>query len=240
MRRFDEAHAALDRALELSPNDEGALANKASLFQAEGRWDAAARELARIPADSTDEFVAATRVGQEIAQGHFEAAIALIEPRTVAAKPGEPLNTTAKAFLTQLGYCHEWAGHPEKARSTFMRAVQAIKPSPETVVVADSLGLPQFLALAYAGLGNKEKALEQAKRAVSDYETDAVNKPNAEATRAQIQARFGDLDSAIAIIPHLLEVTAGITPADLRTNPLWNPLRKDPRFARLMAEPQTK
>ena len=42
--------------------------------------------------------------------------------------------------------------------------------------------------------------------------------------------RFGDLDSAIAALPHLLEVPAGITTADLRLNPIWDPLRKDPRF----------
>jgi hypothetical protein len=57
-----------------------------------------------------------------------------------------------------------------------------------------------------------------------------VNKPLAETALAQIQARFGDDDAAIAAIPHLLEVPAGITIADLRLNPLWDPLRKDPRF----------
>jgi hypothetical protein len=93
--------------------------------------------------------------------------------------------------------------------------------------------LPSFLALAYAGLGNKEKALKQARQAVSDYDTDAVAKPPAEATLAQIQGRFGDIDSAIAAIPHLLEVPAGITRADLRFNPFWDPLRKDPRFQKL-------
>ena len=67
-----------------------------------------------------------------------------------------------------------------------------------------------------------------------------MNKPNAETVLAQIQARFGDFDSAIAALPHLLEVPAGITRADLRFNPLWNPLRKDPRFAKFIAEPQPK
>jgi hypothetical protein len=65
---------------------------------------------------------------------------------------------------------------------------------------------------------------------INDYATDAVAKPNAEAVLAQIQARFGDFDSAIAAIPHLLEVPAGITAADLRLNPWWDLLRKDPRF----------
>jgi TolB-like protein/Flp pilus assembly protein TadD len=235
LRRFDEAQAALDRALELSPNDESAIANKANLLQTEGRLDEAAKQLARIPADSTDDYVVLMRAVQAIFEGHFDAAIALIEPRTTPAKPGDPLNTTAKTFLVQLGYCQEWAGRNNEARATFARAIQAIKPAPDYVVSPESLGLPYFLALAYAGLGEKEKALEQAKRAVSDYANDAVNKPNAEATLAQIQARFGDLDSAIAALPHLLEVPAGIMPADLRYNPLWNPLRQDPRFIKFIA-----
>src|SRR5262249_28103345 len=39
IRRFDEAHAALDHALEISPNNAGALAAKAGVFQDEGRLD---------------------------------------------------------------------------------------------------------------------------------------------------------------------------------------------------------
>jgi hypothetical protein len=73
---------------------------------------------------------------------------------------------------------------------------------------------------------------------VAQYENDAVDKPGAEAVLAQIQAQFGDVESAISVIPHLLEVPAGITRADLRFNPLWDPLRKDPRFINLCQEQQ--
>jgi TolB-like protein/Tfp pilus assembly protein PilF len=238
LRRFPEAHAAIDQALEISPNDESALANKANLFQSEGRWDESAKQLARISADSTDDYVVLIRSVQAVHDGRFDAAIAIIEPKTKSSTPGQPLNTTTKLSLTQLGYFQEWAGRLSEAHSTFARAVQAIKPSPDFVVAPDSNGLPYGLALAYAGLGEKEKALEQAKRAVSDYSDDAVNKPNAETVLAQIQARFGDLDSAVAALPHLLEVPAGITRADLHFNPLWNPLRKDPRFQKLCQEQQ--
>jgi TolB-like protein/Tfp pilus assembly protein PilF len=240
LRRFEEAQATLDRALEISPNDESTLASKAAVFQTEGRWDEAAKQLARIPADSSDDFVVVVRAAQAIYEGRFDAAIAVIEPKTSSAKAGESLNATTKGFLVQLGFCQDWAGRTAEAHSTFARAVQAIKPSPDFAVPPDSQGMPYSLALAYAGLGDKQKALEQAQRAVSDYATDAVNRPNAEVVLAQIQARFGDLDSAIAALPHLLEVPAGITPADLRYNPLWNPLRKDPRFAKFIADPQAK
>jgi len=72
---------------------------------------------------------------------------------------------------------------------------------------------------------------------VKDYDNDAVTKPFALTTLAQIQAHFGDLDSAIAAIPHLLEVPAGVTRADLKYNPFWDPLRKDPRFQKLCQQP---
>ena len=57
---------------------------------------------------------------------------------------------------------------------------------------------------------------------------------------AQLQAYFGDLDPAIAALPHLLEVHNGVTVGDLRINPLWDPLRKDPRFTKLIADSDSK
>jgi TolB-like protein/Flp pilus assembly protein TadD len=232
LRRFKEAHAALDHALEITPNEPGALANKAFLFQCEGRLREAAEILARIPYDSRDEVVDYTRVTQAIRERQFEQAISIIKANVDGAKSS--LSSTAKLFRVELGYCQEWSGQSDEARLTYTRAVQSIKPSPEFVVAPEGIGLPYQLALAYAGLGDKEKALEQARRAVTDYETDAVAKPQAEIALAQIQVRFGDFDSAIAALPHLLEVPAGINVADLRFDPLWDPLRKDPRFEKIV------
>src|SRR5262249_22181020 len=56
-RRFPEAQAALDRALEISPNDDGAITAKADVFQEEGRLTEAAKELARLPKDSSDNYL---------------------------------------------------------------------------------------------------------------------------------------------------------------------------------------
>jgi hypothetical protein len=96
--------------------------------------------------------------------------------------------------------------------------------------------LPNLLAEAYAGLGDREKASTQARQAVQQYKNDAVAAPGAEIALAQIEARFGDVDSAMAALPHLLEVPAGLNRADLRYDPMWDPLRKDPRFQALLAK----
>ena len=237
LRRFDDAQAALDRALEISPDNQEALAGKASIFQSEGRLDEAAKQLARIPPDSAHDFVVNARVGQAVYERRFDAAIALIEPKVASLRPGEALSNFSRNFLVQLAHCQEWAGHADEARASYERVIQAIKPSDSAV--RSDIASHYFLAQAYAGLGDKTNALDHAHRFVADMADDAIAKPNAETLLAQIQARFGDLDSAIAALPHLLEVPAGITRADLRFDPMWDPLRNDPRFQKLVGSPTT-
>jgi TolB-like protein/Tfp pilus assembly protein PilF len=238
--RYDEAQATYDLALGIAPNEEDIRARKAYVYRNAGRLQDATRELARIPADSTNAVVRDTRIAQAIYERRFDDGIALIAQILSEIKPGELPDTDAVVAMLQLGHLQEWTGRPNEARITFARALQAIKPAPGSIVPADGGGLPNLLAEAYAGLGEREKALTQARQAVQQYSNDAVAAPGAEATLAQIQARFGDLDSALAALPHLLEVPAGLSPADLRYDPMWDLLRKDPRFQKLIAEPQTK
>jgi TolB-like protein/Tfp pilus assembly protein PilF len=233
LRRFDETYAVLDRAQQLAPNSETVRANKVTVLQAQGRLDEAHQQLSSLPENPTDDvWVVSARLTQAIYERHFDDAVRLIE-RKLTTDAGQPHDFFDKFFLVNLGYCHEWLGHAEEARNAFTRAVQAIKPTPETVAGPDANGTPTTLALAYAGLGEKEKALAQAQQALKDYATDAVFKPSAEITLAMIQARFGDHDAAIAALPHLLEIPAGLNVANLKFDPMWDPLRKDPRFQKL-------
>jgi len=236
LRRFDDALASIDRALQVAPEAAGEHANKAVVLQAAGRIDEARQELALVPNDVLDDWVVAARVTQAMYERHFGDAISIVERKINSLAPNQPLDSFAKLFLVQKGQCQEWLGQHEAARQTLERAVREIKPTPDTVVRVDANNTPTTLALAYAGLGEKEKALQQAAQAVKNYDGDAVNQPQNEVVLAQIQARFGDIDSAIAALPRLLEIPAGITVADLKFNPLWDPLRKDPRFQKLIAE----
>jgi TolB-like protein/Tfp pilus assembly protein PilF len=231
VRRYDEARAVLDRALEMVPGNEAALGVKALTFQAEGRLNEAAEILAKAPAKSQDEVLTFARAAQFYDERRFDAAIVQIQQQTPAAFANDP------RIMTLLGYCQKFAGHGDEARATFMRAAEAMKPTPDSVVVIDARNLPCYLAWVYAGLGEKEKALEQARHAITDYDNDALVKPFAETTLAIVQAQTGDIDLAIAALTHLLEVPNGETCGDLQTNPLWDPLRKDPRFEKLCQSP---
>jgi len=237
LRRFDDARAAVDRALQISPDSETSRAIKAGILQNEGRLPEAGQELARVPENSTEDYVVGSRITQALYERDFGRAIRVIEQKVNSVPAGQPLDSVTELALVQLGYCQQWTGRGEDARRSFSRAIEAIKPKPDSPVPPDANGTPNTLALAYAGLGEKEKALEQAQRAVKDYDNDAVNKPWSETTLAQIQARFGDHDAAIATLPHLLKVPAGLTIANLKLDPFWDPLRKDPRFQKLLQSP---
>src|SRR2546423_11106204 len=97
------------------------------------------------------------------------------------------------------------------------------------------------------GLGYKAAALALSERAiaVNPIEKDAIVGPIPIEILARVAARMGEPDRAIAALQKLLSipyagaVAAGIplTPALLRLDPMFDPLRKDPRFRILVASP---
>jgi tetratricopeptide (TPR) repeat protein len=236
LRRFDDARAVLDRALEIAPDSNSARATKAVVFQNEGRVREAADQLAKIPLNIVEDFVVSARINQAMYERHFDQVISIVEQKLASIPPGQPLDSITQFAVVQLGFCQQWLGRDAEAHRSFARAMESLKPQPDSPVLPDANGTPNTLALTYAGLGDKQKALAQAKQAVADYNGDAVNQPPAEVTLAQIQARFGDHDAAIAALPHLLEIPAGLTIANLKLDPYWDSLRQDPRFQELCAE----
>jgi tetratricopeptide (TPR) repeat protein len=232
VRRFDEALTIVDRALDIAPGNEAAIVAKARIFQTQGRLKEAAEILAKAPANSQDFDVSVQRAIQLYDERRFDAAIAYIQQNVPPAVANDPRT------IMFLGQCQQLAGKNEDARASFERAVAAMKPRPDSVVAIDARQLPIYLAWVYVGLGEKDKALEQARQGIAIYANDALAEPFAEQTLAIVQAQTGDIDSAIAALPHLLEMPNGETRGDLRISPLWDPLRKDPRFQKLVAEPE--
>ena len=66
---------------------------------------------------------------------------------------------------------------------------------------------------------------------------DPFEGPEEEESMARIYALLGDADHAIPILKRLLQIPYGgaITPALLRLDPVWDPIRNDPRFQELVA-----
>jgi len=110
----------------------------------------------------------------------------------------------------------------------------------------DNSDLPATLSWAYAAFGEKDSALKEAQRAIMllTRAKDAVSGPLLEENLALIQTIFGENSRAISSLTQLLQTPyfsrvyrlTPITPALLRLDPLWDPLRADPAFQKICEE----
>lgn len=121
-----------------------------------------------------------------------------------------------------------------KAQAAFERA----RPVAEKLVgdAPDEPSRHAELGAIFAGLGQKEDAINEGKKATEllPESEDAVDGPKATAALAEIYAWVGEPDEALRLLDHLLTVPNGLTVPLLKLDPVWDPLRKDPRFQALI------
>jgi hypothetical protein len=121
-----------------------------------------------------------------------------------------------------------------KAQAAFERA----RTVAEKLVgdAPDDPGRHAALGVILAGLSRKEDAINEGKKAVEllPESEDAVDGPKTTAALAEIYAWVGEHDEAFRLIDHLLTVRNGLTVPLLKLDPVWDPLRKDPRFQALI------
>jgi hypothetical protein len=115
------------------------------------------------------------------------------------------------------------------AREELYRKVEADPTDPFLMVA---------LAQADLALRFKEKAIQEAGRAMQlrPISEDAYDGPVVAMCAAQVYALANQLDAAFAQLNILVKIPSGLNYGELKTNPSWDPLRKDPRYEKLLAE----
>ena len=129
-------------------------------------------------------------------------------------------------------------GEAAQARAAFAEAQKALQGLPSES--RDQATTQINLAFVHAGLGRKDAALRAARRATEllPRAKDMLDGWYYVARLAKIEAQVGDTESALKHIKELLAAPAGyeVSAASLRTDPVWDPLRKDPRFPKLVSD----
>ncbi|MGH8126618.1 MAG: tetratricopeptide repeat protein, partial [Rhodanobacteraceae bacterium] len=240
-REWPDASAIMAHALAIAPDDASLIAGKASLAQALGQLDAAQKLLAPLPVQPDDPAAFEIRIMQWLYAHQYADAIQALQ--AAVAGPEASLGGTAGDYWYLLGFAQQLAGDNTAARTTWQTARDKLEAMQKAD--PDAPGVAADLGLVYAGLSEKDKALAEGQRAMrlQPASKDATQGPAWQEQLARIEAQTGEKDRAIADLKHLLQTSyrsafyaTAITPALLRQDPTWNPLRGDPRFQVLLKQ----
>jgi tetratricopeptide (TPR) repeat protein len=253
LRQFPAGLKLYDRALDIRPNDPDAMAAKASIYQAQGNLQEAAKLLDEVNANTPSQFLFETKIVQLRLERTLDEAVRLLQARLAQfhfASQGEKAGEQVLFALTQrVG--GDTAGAKitaEQTRNTLEHLYKDQSDNFQAGAPRAGADLALQLSLAYAVMGEKDSAIKTAERAVMllPRANDAAAGPVYEENLALIETIVGENSPAISALTQLLQVPysswyygpAPITPALLRFDPIWDPLRADPAFQKLCKEKQ--
>ncbi|WP_430389619.1 winged helix-turn-helix domain-containing protein [Dyella sp. 20L07] len=238
MRRYADADQAYGAALALSQNPAGErVAQAFNKLMWKGDPTALRAALAALVPGSN------AYAGNIMAM-YFERSLARDYAGVVKvaeADKAENWDDTDNIVLPRRLYL-AWALQAEgdAAKASAAYADVAARAQAALIERPDDADLHLALGFAYAGLGRKPEAIAEGRRAVAlmPVTEDALTGSDMLACQAQLYVRVGEPDQAIALIERVLSMPTGVimSSALLRLDPIWDPLRDDPRFKALLVK----
>src|SRR5881227_2618696 len=241
LRQFPTALKLYNRALDILPNELSLMALKASIYQAEGNLQEAAKSLVQVNAQTNSDAAVRIKLTQLRLERNPEG-IRFVQARQARLQFTSGIEKGSKQV--GLALAQRVAGETAHAKADAEQARSTLeslkKDQPENAFVAAAL------AIAYAALDEKDSALNEAQRAITllPSNKNRLSGPAFEENLALVEVIVGENTRAIATLTRLLQTPYGgwlysptpITPALLRLDPIWDPLRADPVFQKLCEE----
>jgi TolB-like protein/tRNA A-37 threonylcarbamoyl transferase component Bud32 len=236
LRRYNEMAATLDRALAIAPKD---VIGRVRRAWTELQWRANPK-----PMRTTIETILAENPDAAPILAEYWVLLALRERDPAAAQHALSAMPSDGCYDENIPFPNGWCeglaarlrGDESAARAAFNKAreklEQLLRDQPDYAAALCALGVVD------AALGNKAAAIREGERAVElmPVSKSALEGPMLIEYVAVIYAWTGNKDRAIERLVETAKLAgAYLSYGNLRLNPLWDPLRGDPRFEAIVA-----
>jgi TolB-like protein/Flp pilus assembly protein TadD len=236
VRDYATAAKIFDRAVQAAPNTFTIRELRARVeLYAKGDLKPTQQLLASSPENvDPNGTITLARYNLKMYERKFDELVSLLERSPAEKSRGETSAPISKSFLLATVYAQ--LKNEAKSRASYeearTKAENAVRESP------DDGPRHALLGLIYAGLGRCDEAVAEGKRAMEflPEAKDAFDGPIMVISHARISMMCGDIDTALALLDKSLQTPAGVTIHELRLDPIWDPLRPDARFQRMLAK----
>ena len=229
--RYREAREVLDRALALAPSNLLFVHRKAMTFLGEGNFAGARAVLKAAPGD-IEPTALVTYVGNYndlawVLDDEQRALLLRLTPSAFDGDRGTWGLVLAQAFALKDDRANTRA-HAEEARKALEEQLRQAPDNAQRHV---------YLGLSLAYLGRKEEAIREGLRSVEliPVSKDAFNGPYYQHQLARIYTLAGEPEKALDHLEPLMKIPYYVSPAWLKIDPNFDPLRNNPRFQKLVA-----
>jgi TolB-like protein/class 3 adenylate cyclase/Flp pilus assembly protein TadD len=236
LRRYSDVITALDRALELDPNDIVARSYRA-------RVDLEQRGDTKSVHSNAMNFVTKDPGNpQKLINDLVDLALFERDP-AMAARALSALGSGYTYSVESVGFPRGWCegrfallrGDTPAAKTAFTAArkelEKAVREQPDNAQALIALGMVD------AALGQKKDAIREGRRAIELFPVskDAIDGSLLMEYLAAIYATSGKADAAIDQLAATAKIPGHLNYGELRLDPIWDPLRRDPRFDKIVA-----
>ena len=230
LRQYPAALKVCDQILDILPDNSTALAIKVQVYQAQGNLAAAAALLSGLSPHAGQKLFS-VQTNQWAYERRYTEGIAGLQ--AAAARPDLATTEYDKIFIeSNLAWFQQLAGEAAAACSTWQHVrtgMEALRRNK-----GEEFGFLE-LASASIALGDTATAFTIVERAAAIFSKDAMATAVVLVRRARVAVQAGERDLAIQQLAISAQDPIGVSYGDLKLNPLWDPLRGDPRFEKIVA-----